>query len=105
MLAVRGLTTDFEKHLDRGSMSGRMFGFARRLGQVGYIARGLVIALVGVLVIKAALDHATGQGAGSRRGSQERRERSVRAVPARPAAAGLICFGAYCFVEARYRRL
>ncbi len=105
VLAVRGLRTDFEEHLDRGRMRGQMFGFARRLGQVGHLARGLVIALVGVLVIKAALDHQPGKAQGL--------DVALKSIASAPfgqfllvlSAAGLICFGAYCLVEARYRRL
>ena len=47
-LTWRGLKTDFEKHLDTASMSRTTFTAVRRLGQVGYIARGAVFLLVGV---------------------------------------------------------
>ena len=64
-LTWRGLKTDFEKHLDTGSMSRTTFTAVRRLGQVGYVARGAVFLLVGVLVIKAALDHEPGKARAS----------------------------------------
>lgn len=104
-LTVRGLKTDFEKHLNTGSMSGRTFTAVRRLGQVGYVARGLVFGLVGVFVIKAALDLEPGEAEGF--------DTALKSVAAAPfgkfllmtAALGLICFGAYCAAEARYRRL
>jgi len=104
-LVVRGLRTDFEKHLNTASMSGPTFTVVRRLGQVGYVARGLVFGLVGALVVKAAIDHQPGKAEGF--------DVALKSLAAAPygkfllmaAAIGLVCFGAYCVAEARYRRL
>jgi hypothetical protein len=104
-LAVRGLKTDFEKHLKNGEMNRATYDAVRRLGQVGYLARGIVFALVGVFVIKAALDHQPGKARGF--------DAALKSVAGAPygqvllmaAAVGLICFGLYCLAEARYRRL
>jgi hypothetical protein len=104
-LAVRGLRTDFEKHLKSGQMSRRVFQVVRRLGQVGYIARGIVFSLVGALVIKAAMEFSPKQAEGFDAALKE-----VAQAPYGPfllvaTALGFICFGAYCVAEARYRRL
>jgi hypothetical protein len=104
-LTVRGLKTDFEKHLRSGQMSRTTYNVVRRLGQVGYVARGIVFGLIGIFVIKAAKDHQPGKARGF--------DAALKSVAHAPfgqfllvlAAAGLICFGAYCFAEARYRRL
>jgi hypothetical protein len=104
-LAWRGLKTDFEKHLNTARMSRTTFTAVRRLGQVGYIARGAVFFLIGALVVKAAVDHQPGKAQGF--------DVALRSLAGAPfgqvlliaAALGLICFGAYCVAEARYRRL
>ena len=104
-LAWRGLKTDFEKHLNTARMSRTTFTAVRRLGQVGYIARGAVFFLIGGLVVKAAMDHQPGKAQGF--------DVALRSLAGAPfgqvllivAALGLICFGAYCVAEARYRRL
>jgi Domain of Unknown Function (DUF1206) len=104
-LAWRGLKTDFEKHLNTGRMSSTTFTAVRRLGQVGYIARAAVLLLIGGLVVKAALDHQPGKAQGF--------DVALRSLAGAPfgqvlliaTALGLICFGAYCVAEARYRRL
>lgn len=104
-LTWRGLKTDFEKHLDTSSMSRTTFTAVRRLGQVGYVARGAVFLLVGGLVIKAALDHEPGKAQGF--------DVALKSLAGAPfgqlllvlAGLGLVCFGAYCIAEARYRRL
>ncbi len=87
-------------------MSRTTFTAVRRLGQVGYIARGVVFLLVGILVIKAAIDHEPGQGRGLRRRAEEPGGGAVRSGSCWwLAGLGLVCFGAYCVAEARYRRL
>ena len=104
-LAWRGLKTDFEKHLNTGQMSRTTFTAVRRLGQVGYVCRGAVFALIGVLVCKAAMDHQPGKAQGF--------DVALKSLAGAPggqlmlvvAGLGLICFGAYCWAEARYRRL
>ncbi len=104
-LTWRGLTTDFEKHLDTGSMSRTTFTAVRRLGQVGYIARGAVFLLVGGLVIKAALDHEPGKAQGFDVALRSLAEAPFGQLLLVLAGLGLVCFGAYCVAEARYRRL
>jgi hypothetical protein len=104
-LIWRGVKTEFEELLRRGEMSPRTYAVVRRLGQVGYVARGCVFGLVGALVIKAAADHDAAQAGGL--------DVALKSVAGAPfgkllllaAAAGLACFGAYSCCEARYRRL
>jgi hypothetical protein len=103
-LTWRGLKTDFEKHLDTSRMSRTTFSAVRRLGQVGYVARGGVFMLVGILVVKAALDRQPGKAQGF--------DVALKSLAGAPfgqllliiAALGLVCFGLYCMAEARYRR-
>lgn len=104
-LTWRGLSTDFEKHLNSAQMSRRTYQVVRRLGQVGYVCRGIVFALVGVFVIKAAMDHQPGKAQGFNVAMK-----SLLDAPGGPAlltaaGLGLICFGVYCLAEARYRQL
>jgi hypothetical protein len=104
-LTIRGLKTDFEKHLDTGRMSPTTFKAVRRLGQVGYVARGVVFGLVGIFVCKAAMDYQPNKASGF--------DVALKSIAGAPfgqfmlvlAGLGLICFGAYCVAEARYRRL
>jgi hypothetical protein len=105
VLAWRGLRTKFEEHLDLSELGPGVRSAVINLGKVGYIARGIVFTLVGILVVAAAVtfdpDKARGMDA------------ALRQVAARPygpwllglMALGLMCFGAYSFAESRYRRL
>jgi hypothetical protein len=105
VLAWRGLRTKFEEHLNLSELGPGARSAVVNLGRVGYIARGVVFTLVGILVVAAAVtfdpDKARGMDA------------ALRQVAARPygpwllgvMALGLLCFGAYSFAESRYRRL
>ncbi len=104
-LTWRGLQTDFEKHLKRSEMGHATYDAVRRLGQVGYIARGIVFGLVGVFVIKAAVDHQPGKARGFDQALKSVVQAPFGRVLLMACATGLICFGAYCLAEARYRRL
>jgi hypothetical protein len=104
-LAWRGIRTDFERQLRSGQMGRTTYAVVHRLGQVGYLARGLVVALVGVLVVKAAQEADPDQASGL--------DVALKSLVGAPygrgllvaAAVGLMCFGAYSFAEVRYRRL
>jgi len=105
VLAWRGLRTKFEEHLNLSELGPGARSAVIGLGKVGYIARGIVFALVGILVVAAAVtfdpDKARGMDAALRQ---------VAAQPYGPwllslMALGLMCFGAYSLAESRYRRL
>jgi hypothetical protein len=105
LLAWRGLRTKFEEHLDLAELGPGARSALITLGKVGYVARSIVFALVGILVVVAAVtfdpDKARGMDAALRQ---------VAAQPYGPwllslMALGLMCFGVYSFAESRYRRL
>jgi len=104
-LIFRGVTQKFEKKLETGRMSPATEKSAKVLGTIGVSARGAVFALAGALLIKAAVDYDPNQSQGI--------DGTLRVVAARAygqillvaAALGLIAFGFYSFVEARYRQL
>jgi hypothetical protein len=105
LLAWRGLRTKFEEHLDLSELGPGARSAVINLGKVGYVARGIVFSLVGVLVVAAAVtfdpDKARGMDAALRQ---------VAVQPYGPwllslMALGLMCFGAYSLAESRYRRL
>ncbi len=104
-LMYRGLARKFEKQLDEGRMGPTARRLTPLLGATGITARGVVFALAGLLLVKAALDFNPEEAQGI--------DGTLRTIAARPygqvllvlAAAGLVVFGIYSFVEARYRKL
>jgi hypothetical protein len=105
LLTWRGLRTKFEEHLDLSELGPRARSAVINLGKVGYVARGIVFALVGILVVAAAVTYDPDKARGM--------DAALRQVAARPygpwllglMALGLMCFGVYSFAESRYRRL
>ena len=95
---------DFNE-LESGEMSARERTWATRSGRLGYAARGVVFGVIGVFLIRAALqtdpDEARGLG-----GALE----TLARQPFGPyilgaVALGLVAYGAFMFVMARYRRI
>jgi hypothetical protein len=101
----RGVKASFARRLDLARLS----PVARRgvvaFGRVGYIARGIVFALVGILVIAAALTFDPNKARGFDAALRELAGQPYGPWLLTAIAVGLACFGAYSFAEARYRRL
>lgn len=96
---------DFFDKLKTGEMSASARKWVRRVGQFGLGARGVVFVLLGVFLIQAAwqADPSEARGIGG----------ALDALAAQPygpyllgtVALGLIAYGAYCVVNARFRRI
>lgn len=74
-------------------------------GRIGYIAKGIALAAVGVLFITAAIKHKSGKATGL-----DGALHSLLDLPAGPVilvliALGLAAYGAYSFARARYARV
>ena len=104
-LAVYGAKRMFEKRLMLIRMRPATRQAARRLGQAGYIAKGVAFAIVGLLLVDAA---ATDNPAKSRG-----LDAALRTLVAQPfgkfllllVAIGFAAFGIYCFFQSRYRKV
>ncbi len=99
------VTAHFRKKLN---LSGAHVGERRwvvPLGRVGYAALGVVNTIVGIFLIIAALRNNPGQAKGVGGALAEITQRPYGAFLLGIVAIGLIAYGAYTFVEARYRQL
>jgi hypothetical protein len=102
---VRAWRKSFEKKLLTGKMSAEERRLALRTGQLGLAARGVVFVITGLFLIQAAVRYDASQVQGLRG--------ALDALAAQPhgqlllglVALGLLAFGAYSFLEARYRRI
>jgi hypothetical protein len=95
----RGVTRRFEEQLERTP------DWVKPLGVIGLCARGLVFAVVGWFLIKAALEFdpqkAVGIGGALAKLAQAPYGSAVLGIT----AAGLVVFAAFCLAEARYRNV
>lgn len=74
--------------------------FAKWLGRLGYSARGVIFMTVGFLLLRAALDRRAAEA-----GGLEQALDALRGPLEYPVAFGLLLFGCYSMVEARYRSI
>jgi len=104
-LAVRGFRRKFEKHLDTASLPDSLQGVASGAGVVGHVARGIVVGLIGLLLVRAAVAYDAEEAQGLDGTLRTLVEQPYGKVLLLLAAAGFAAFGLTCFVEARCRRL
>lgn len=100
---AKAYRADFRKALKLGEMSQPEKTWATRAGRVGYTARGIVFALIGIFFVQAALQADASEARGLEGALQ-----ALRAQPYGPyllggVALGFVLYGGYMVVEARYR--
>jgi uncharacterized protein DUF1206 len=93
----RGITRKFEEKWRDHSEAGTL------VGVVGHVARFVVFALIGIFAIKAAADYDPQKAVGLDGALQKLAHASYGSVLLGLTAAGLVAYGLYCFVDARYR--
>jgi hypothetical protein len=104
-LVVEGAREKFMKYLQTAQMSARVRRVVKLLGTTGTIARGLVFALAGVLVIDAAVAHKASESGGIDKALLALRDQPFGEFLMMLAALGLIIFGVYGLCEARWRKV
>lgn len=100
----RGATRKFEKHLELPGSGTRRKGVLT-FGTIGYIAKGVAVAIVGVLFVVAAVN-ADAEAAGGL-------DAALKSLATLPfgvvilwlVGAGLIVYGIFCFARARYAKM
>ncbi len=104
-LIVEGARKKFMKQLETARMSRRTRRVVELLGMTGTIARGLVFALAGVLVIDAAVTHNAAESGGIDKALLTLRNQPFGEFLMVVAALGLLIFGVYGLCEARWRKV
>jgi hypothetical protein len=75
------------------------------LGVVGLVARAVAFLLIGVFVLKAAIDYAPSKAVGIDGALARLAQHSYGTAALIAVAAGLIVFGAYSIADARFRKI
>jgi hypothetical protein len=104
-LVIYGARRKFSKRLLLGQMNRRARRTAVRLGQVGYIAKGIAFGIVGVLLFQAATSHNPAKSRGLDAALRLLVDQPYGAFLLILIALGLAAFGGYCFFQARYRKV
>jgi hypothetical protein len=101
----RGLSKDFLEDSKTEQMSARVRNWIEWIGTFGHLARMVVFGLVGVFLIKAAIDYDPNKAVGLDGALAKIAHASYGPFLLGLVAAGLIAFGVYSLSDARYRRL
>jgi hypothetical protein len=99
----RGLTRKFADRWRSGEMSENERRWGARIGFAGHLARALVFGLIGLFVTKAAVEYDPKESIGLDGALQKLVNTDYGPYLLGITAVGLICYGLYCFVDARYR--
>nr|WP_295371678.1 DUF1206 domain-containing protein [uncultured Sphingosinicella sp.] len=94
---AKAAKADFLRHLD-GRVAGQ--AWVMWLGRAGYAARGIVFVIIGWSLLQAGLSDSAAQA-----GGMEQALGSLSGTLLAGVALGLLLFGLFSFVEARYRRI
>jgi Domain of Unknown Function (DUF1206) len=104
-LFYRAYAADFRKRLNLSSLSPQWRNWAVFSGRFGYAALGVVYGIVGIFLIVAAVHNNAGQAKGLSGALQVLIHQPFGPVLLAIVALGLIAYGVFSFVEARYRRM
>lgn len=77
----------------------------RRVGQFGLAARGTVMAIIGSFLLVAAAQGRSGAVLGTAEALTWLREQPAGSVLLGVVALGTLCYGLWCLVQARFRRI
>lgn len=105
VLITEGARRKFLKFLKTWQMRPRTLRVVKALGVIGTIARGVVVAGVGILVIDAAITHSPQKSGGVDQALLTLRDQPFGPVLLVVVALGLVVFGVYGLCEARWHKV
>jgi hypothetical protein len=103
--AYRGVSQDFLDDSKTEQMSAVVRRWITWIGMFGYVARGVVFGLIGVFLVKAAVDYNPDKAVGLDGVLAKLANHSYGSWLLGIVAAGLVAFAAYSLSDARYRRI
>ena len=101
----RGITRKFLEDSKTEEMSSAILKWIKWIGTFGHLARLVVFGLVGVFLIKAAVDYNPRKAVGIDGALAKLAHQSYGPFLLGLVAAGLIAFGVYSLSDARFRRI
>ncbi|KRF36143.1 DUF1206 domain-containing protein [Nocardioides sp. Soil805] len=102
LLVYRGWSEKFTEHLDAQGQSGKDGSAYVMFGKVGYIAKGIAIAIVGGLFGYAAITHDAKESGGLDQALQTVLAQPFGQVLLIAIAIGIACYGLFCFARAKH---
>lgn len=95
----------FQKHFRLSQMSEQERTWAKRLGQFGIAARGIVVSVIGFFLVQAALQSNASEARGLGGALASLAQQPFGSWILALVALGLIAYSIYSLIEARYRQI
>ena len=103
--AYRAISRNFKDDLHTERMSETTRRWTTRAGVVGYLARAVVLLLIGVFVVRAALDYDPNEAVGLDGALQKLAHQTFGPLLLGVVAAGITIYGLFYLVRAAYRKV
>jgi hypothetical protein len=101
-LVYRGWTEKFREHLDTQGQAGKDGSVYVLMGKIGYIAKGVAIAIVGGLFCYAAITHDPKKSGGLDQALQTVLGQPFGQALLTAIALGIAAYGVFCFARAKH---
>jgi hypothetical protein len=101
-LVRRGWKEKFRKRMSGRGQTGRDGSAYVMFGKVGYLAKGVALAIVGLLFVYAAVTHDPHKSGGLDQALHELLQQPFGPVLLAAVAVGFACYGLFCFAWARH---
>jgi hypothetical protein len=101
----RGFSQQFRKDLKEGQISGGERPWYTAIGVFGHAARGVVFALAGVFIVRAAWEYDPQEAIGLDGALAKLANAEYGPLLLGATAAGLFAYGLFAIIQARYRRV
>jgi hypothetical protein len=98
----KAISGKYLKNMQTASIKPDIKNMLLKAGKVGYIARGIVWGIIGFLFLKAAMNANAQEAGGSSSAFQLLEQSSYGSILLGVVALGLLCYGVFMFVRARY---
>ena len=99
----RAATADLDDMLDLSELSATHRDWVRRVSRFGVAARGVVFVLIGIFAAKAAVEYDASEARGFAGALESLQQQAYGPWLLGIVAAGLVSYGVYALVRARYR--
>lgn len=103
--AYRGLTADFLKDAKTEQMGETTKHWYKRTAMVGHLARAVVFSLIGIFLVKAAVEYNASKAVGLDGALAKLANQSYGSALLGLVAGGLVAFAVYSLADARYRKI
>jgi hypothetical protein len=103
--AYEGLSQKFMERFRTGEMPPATRRWTSRIGTAGLLAKGIVFGLIGGFIVKAAVEYDAREAIGLGGALDKVAAESYGQWLLGAVAVGLLCYGVFCIVGARYREI